>query len=91
MRKIFSWILSVLIEVERFTRIKVDKQLHFICSFIPAVVVGIFSPSLGAAFALGLGIGKEVGDAMSPHSKWSWGDIIADIVGILTGLLIVLW
>ena len=90
MRKIISWTLSVLIEVERFTRIKVDKQLHFICSFIPTVVVGIFSPFLGVAFALGLGIGKEVGDAMSPYNKWSWGDVIADIVGILTGLLIVL-
>ena len=34
--------------------VKVDKQLHFICSLIPTVMVGLFNPFIGVSFALGL-------------------------------------
>ena len=70
--------------------IGVDKFYHFIVCFIATLVVGVLSTMCGVCFALGLGIGKEVGDYFNKNSGWSWGDIIADIVGVLTGLLIVL-
>lgn len=39
-------------------------------------------------FAFGLAIGKEYGDYNNPNSGWSWWDLIADALGIGTGLLI---
>ena len=84
--------------------IRVDYILHFgVCSlstsiigivsflvvnhflgYIPALVASLF----GAVFAVGLGIGKEAGDKNNPNSGWSWGDLVADAIGIGAGLLI---
>jgi uncharacterized protein YfiM (DUF2279 family) len=42
----------------------------------------------GAAFALGLGIGKEYGDSRAVGNKWDWLDIVADVLGCAVGYLI---
>ena len=95
--KIASW-LSKLIGVRG------DYILHFgVCS-LSTSVIGIasflvvnhffgYTPALiaslfGAVFALGLGIGKESGDKNNPNSGWSWGDLVADGLGILTGVVV---
>ena len=52
--------------------------------YTPALVASLF----GAVFALGLSIGKEMGDKNNPNSGWSWGDLVADGLGILIGILI---
>lgn len=52
---------------------------HFF-GYVPALVASLF----GAVFALGLGIGKEYGDISG--SGWSWGDLVADGLGILFGV-----
>ena len=47
---------------------------------------------IAAFFALGLSFGKEFGDI--PTSGWSWGDLVADGLGILIGytfLTITIW
>lgn len=87
--------------LSKLTGIRGDYILHFgVCSFstyligilsflivnvlfgpIPAVVASLF----GAVFALGLGIGKEMGDKNNPNSGWSWGDLVADGLGIVVG------
>lgn len=56
---------------------------HF-SGYVPGVVASLF----GAVFALGLSLGKEFGDRNNPNSGWSWGDIKADGVGILLGLVL---
>lgn len=56
---------------------------HFL-GYIPALVASLF----GAVFALGLSLGKEFGDKNNPNSAWSWGDLVADLAGALTGLVI---
>lgn len=86
------------------TGIRADYILHFgVCSlstsiigivsflvvnhllgYIPALIASLF----GAVFALGLGIGKESGDKNNPNSGWSWGDLVADGLGIVVGILI---
>ena len=56
---------------------------HFL-GYVPGVVASLF----GAVFALGLSLGKEFGDKNNPNSGWSWGDLVADLAGALTGLVI---
>lgn len=52
--------------------------------YVPGIVASLF----GAVFAAGLSIGKEAGDKNNPGSGWSWGDLIADALGILVGLIV---
>ena len=49
-----------------------------------ALVASLF----GAVFSLGVGTGKEYGDHVNPNNKWCWKDMLANFLGILTGLLI---
>ena len=62
-----------------------DKLLHFVCS---AVIMIILMPVLGKCMAtiatIGICIGKEIYDCHKKHpSGWSWGDLLADLLGIL--------
>lgn len=52
-----------------------DKQLHMFMCFVFALI----SPWLGLA----AGLVKEGWDSAQPNNKWSWGDIIADVIGVL--------
>ena len=57
-----------------------DKLYHFgIC-----LIASIFQPWL----AVGLALGKEYGDSKAESNMWSWGDILADTLGIILGGLI---
>ena len=57
-----------------------DKLYHFGICF----VVSILNPWL----AVGLALGKEYGDSKARGNKWSWGDILADAIGVILGGLI---
>ena len=72
-----------------------DKVLHFLCCLgITLGVWGITTPiasfetSLvaGVWASIGASIGKEYGDSQAKNNYWSWGDIIADSVGIIVGV-----
>lgn len=67
-----------------------DKLKHFAYSLLAAFLVGLINPIYGVCFASGLGIGKEYGDSKSPGNRWSWGDILADALGIISGTLLAL-
>ena len=64
-----------------------DKLYHFSICFI----VSIFNPWL----AVGLALGKKYGDSKAQGNKWSWGDVVADGLGIVVGtalhILAVAW
>lgn len=61
-------------------KIEKDKLQHFsICA-----VTSVLSPTL----AIGLAIGKECGDSVSPVNKWSWSDLLADGVGVVIGTIV---
>ena len=95
--KIAAWLSSKI-------GIRGDYILHFgVCSLSTSIigilsflvvnhflgyVTGIVASLLGAVFALGLSIGKEAGDKNNPGSGWSWGDLVADGLGIVLGILI---
>jgi len=66
-----------------------DKIYHFSICFIVALIIGVlFHPITGALSATFLGIGKEYGDHTSPVNTWSWGDILADAMGMIAGVII---
>lgn len=71
--------------------IGIDKFYHFGACFISSLFVGlVLGPLSGFVSAMALGIGKEYGDSKAKGNEWSWGDIIADIVGAFVGAIIVL-
>ncbi len=65
-----------------------DKLKHALVSAIIAVVLSLFLPWWGAALiTLAIGIGKEVYDKVSGKGCAEWLDLLADIVGIIIGVL----
>lgn len=81
-------------------KIRTDHIFHFIASalgmlfgyYIMHLLSCPFWPCIagGVLFGLGLGLGKEVGDMLSPGNKWDWTDILADILGLAAGALLIL-
>lgn len=66
-----------------------DKIKHFVYSALGTLVAGfILGATYGVCFGVGLGLGKEYGDMVAKGNTWSWGDILADVVGIIVGALL---
>ena len=61
--------------------IKLDKIYHFIICFSLSFLFG----SYGVVASISAGITKEFADSLNPNSEWSWGDILADFLGIVVG------
>mgnify|MGYP007065044234 CR=1 FL=1 len=67
-----------------------DKLLHFIVNLIVVLSIGWINLPLAIGLAVGLSVGKEYGDSKAQGNKWDWYDILADAIGIVIGLLLVL-
>ena len=67
-----------------------DKLLHFIVNLIVVLSIGWINLPLAIGLAVGLSVGREYGDSKAPDNKWDWYDILADAIGIVIGLLLVL-
>ena len=77
----------------------IDKLKHFLAS---AMITGAgshiscyqfhhnkkTSKSIGAVISFTLGIGKEILDKKSFENKFSYKDIVANLFGIITGILL---
>lgn len=69
--------------------LKNDKVLHLICNFIIVVVLGFtFNIVTGISVALIASLSKELYDEIK-YKGWSWDDLIADLIGIVLGIIIV--
>ncbi len=65
-----------------------DKLYHFMVCLAATILVGIPLGFLsGIWFGLGLGLGKEYGDKSAAGNYWSWGDLLADLLGVVAGAL----
>lgn len=65
-----------------------DKLKHIVVSAIIAVALNLFLPWLAAAgITFAIGVGKEVYDMVSGKGCSEWEDLLADVVGILIGVL----
>ena len=67
-----------------------DKLKHCLVNLLVMLIAGSINIWLGIGLAVGLSLGKEYGDSKAPGNKWDWYDILADAIGIVTGLLLVL-
>lgn len=87
MEKIKIWI-SNLINLVKTN----DKVKHLLCNFIIVIVFGlIFNPVIGLGLALIASLLKETYDEYRENGTgWNWNDIVADIIGIILGLIFVL-
>lgn len=65
-----------------------DKLKHVVVSAIIAVALNLFLPWLAAAgITFAIGVGKEVYDMVSGKGCSEWEDLVADLVGIMIGIL----
>lgn len=65
----------------------IDKVLHAIVSMVITILLSIFLPLwFSALLVLILGFAKECIDKYYGE-KYDWWDILADIIGILIGIL----
>lgn len=66
----------------------IDKYKHVVVSAIIAVALNLFLPWwVAALITLAIGVGKEVYDKVSGKGCAEWEDLLADLVGILIGIL----
>jgi len=67
----------------------IDKLEHFIVWFGIALFFSHYLGILvGASLSLFLGIVKEIYDELF-ESHFSWGDLLADVLGILVAILLI--
>lgn len=65
-----------------------DKLKHIVVSAVIAVALNLFLPWwVAGLITLAIGVGKEVYDKVTGKGHPEWKDLLADIVGILIGLL----
>ena len=79
--KIIQWLSNKL-------GVQSDKILHFLVCFLTTFVLSFINPIFGAFVALMFGLYKEFTDSHKVGNYWSWGDILADIIGMIGGLLL---
>lgn len=73
-------------QIKKF--LKSDKILHMICCFAIVVIFGlILNIVSGIALALTASFGKEAYDEVK-YKGWSWDDLLADLLGIVLGILV---
>lgn len=66
----------------------IDKYKHVVVSAIIAVALNLILPWwVAALITLAIGIGKEAYDKVSSKGCAEWKDLLADLVGILIGVL----
>lgn len=65
-----------------------DKLKHIVVSAIICVALNLFLPWwVAAGITFAVGIGKEVYDMVSGKGCSEWDDLLADVIGILIGVL----
>lgn len=65
-----------------------DKLKHVVVSAIICVALNLFLPWwVAGILTLSIGVGKEVYDKVSGKGHPEWKDLLADVVGILIGIL----
>lgn len=65
-----------------------DKLKHIVVSAIIMVALSLVLPKWAAAMiTLSIGIGKEVYDKVSKKGCAEWEDLVADVIGIVIGIL----
>lgn len=80
-------LINLLNRISKFLHIPADKIAHFGVNFILALT-GLFRIWLAVGLCIGASIGKEYGDSKAIGNRWSFGDILADLLGMGCGIAI---
>lgn len=78
MQRIHLWFAAVF---------ALDKVLHFSVSYFITSVALIFGFPIGIGVSFLAGVLKETSDALF-FNGWSWGDMIANVLGIAAAVVI---
>ena len=78
MQRIHLWFAAVF---------ALDKMLHFSVSYFITSVALIFGFPIGIGVGFLAGVLKETSDALF-FNGWSWGDMIANILGIAAAVIV---
>lgn len=79
--------MKLILWLSKFIGVQSDKVLHFLVCFVIAFVLSFVNPIFGVVVALIIGLYKEFTDSHKLGNYWSWGDILADCLGIVFGFL----
>ena len=66
-----------------------DKLAHYLVN-LAISMVGFLSVPLAVGLSIGASLGKEYRDSKATGNHWCWYDILADLGGLATGLLLIL-
>ena len=79
--------MKIILWLSKLLGVQSDKVLHFLVCFLVTFILSFINPFFGAFVALIIGLFKEFTDSHKVGTYWSWGDIIADCLGIIFGFL----
>ena len=79
--------MKLLNKISAKLKIGVDKILHFIICFGITFIGAFLNIWFAISVTLIIAFYKEFIDSHKPGNYWSWGDILADILGIIFGFL----
>lgn len=66
----------------------IDKYKHVVVSAALSAVLALVLPWWAAALVtLGIGVAKEVYDKVSGKGCAEWGDLLADVLGVIIGVM----
>ncbi len=81
---------NILVWIKKLINRNVDKLLHFSFSYmIMYTISDHWNVYAGIAITILVGVGKEILDQYT-DKNFSWGDMVADIAGIVAALIFVL-
>lgn len=78
-----------------------DKIFHFVVCLVIAFMAGVIAWQAtdcnilagvlcAVGTGMGAGLGKEWGDLAAKGNTWDWWDVLADALGVLLAVLIIL-
>lgn len=87
MRKLVFNVYRWVVKLATCLHLPSDKVLHFICAFVMAITFSlIMNKCLAMFLCFAIFVAKEVYDCHKPiPTGWSWGDLIADVIGMVVG------
>lgn len=74
-------------KISNFLGVQSDKVLHFLVCFSITFALSWVNVIIAVIFAIILSFYKEFMDMNEKENYWSWGDILADVLGILAAIL----
>ena len=78
--------LNLLNKLSNLIGVQSDKVLHFLVCFVVTFALSWVNVIIAIIFALILSFYKEFMDMNEKGNYWSWGDILADSLGILIAI-----